>query len=771
MRIGLLTEGGYPYVGGEGGVWCDRLVRGLDIHEFDVYAFSTGQAQEDAGWVELPPQVARVRTAPLWTAEEDGVVHGRRARRRFTEHYGDLAAALCTAAQPGTAAEPRTAEADRFANALHGLAELARDEGGLVAALRPSGPCAPWNAPVVRPEPAAPPATPAFPTCWPSPTTWSAPCPLSLDWYEEDGLGAVDLCHAASGGVAALPGLLAHHFFGVPLLVTEYGVRLRTHYLTRPDASPAVRSLLAAFHGLLTAETYRVASFLVPGNAHARRWQERCGADRAKLRTIHPGMDAAPFAHVGEDAGEDRDKPGQRDPHTLVWIGRVEPAKDLVSLLHAFAEVRAAEPGTRLRIVGRPSGPEGEAYLGHCRALAAQLFPDEADGPHAVGQNPVSFEQFGGPVAETIADVHAGGTVTVLSSVVEGFPVGLIEAMFCGRATVSTDVGAVVEVIGGTGLVVPPRNPRALAEACVSLLRDPERRARLGAAARARALELFSVEQNVAAFHGLYLETVARTPVRRPVLGGTGDPLPFAAPAEAHVPGHWTEPTPAPSPPGPWRRRSPSWSPSQSPSRRPSDDRPERTRPRRRARRGRPRQGAAAPPPRTVRTRGGPAGDRGRPGGPRHHRPDRRPLSPPRRLSLAEELYARVPRDADAAGPAATPDAPAGGGDGRRSVTALLLLLLPGALCAASLAALTRTHGQMRLYAAAAGVLAVALALRAVLRRGPLAVPDGPAPGRPPAPGSAGSSPTPCSATACCAPRSPAAPTDCPTAPRTATGR
>ncbi|GAB2329352.1 DUF3492 domain-containing protein [Streptomyces variabilis] len=570
MRIGLLTEGGYPYVGGEGGVWCDRLVRGLDRHEFDVYAFSTGQAQEDAGWVELPPQVQRVHTAPLWVAEADGVVHGRRARRRFTEHYGELAAALCTAAEPSTAqksgtaqrrgiaAEPGTAEADRFANALHGLAELARDEGGLVAALRSEQAVRALEracrAPGAR-RAAREARVPDLLTV--ADHLERALRPLSFDWYEEDGLGAVDLCHAASGGIAALPGLLARHFFDVPLVVTEYGVRLRTHYLTRPDASPAVRSLLAAFHGLLTAETYRAASYLVPGNAHARRWQERCGADRAKLRTIHPGLDATPFARVGEDRrpedrekDEDREKQERREkqehagPHTLVWLGRVEPAKDLVSLLHAFAEVRAAEPGTRLRIVGRPSGPEGEAYLGHCRALAAQLFPDEADGPHAVGRNPVSFEELGGPGAETTADVHAGGAVTVLSSVVEGFPVGLIEAMFCGRATVSTDVGAVVEVIGGTGLVVPPRNPRALAEACVSLLRDPERRARLGAAARARALELFSVEQNVAAFRCLYLETVARTPVRRPVLDGAGDPQPFAAPAEAHVPGHWTEPTP-----------------------------------------------------------------------------------------------------------------------------------------------------------------------------------------------------------------------------------
>ncbi|MET7294382.1 DUF3492 domain-containing protein [Streptomyces griseoloalbus] len=545
MRIGLLTEGGYPYVDGEGGLWCDRLVRGLGRHEFDVYAFSSSEAQEEAGWVPLPPQVGRVRTAPLWGAEGDGVVYGRRARRRFSEHYGELAAVLCAAADP-SAPDSRPAtpgthrmspEADRFATALHGLAELARDEGGLQSALRSEtavraleracrAPGALRSAREARvPELLAVAAH-----------LERALRPLSLDWYEEDGLGAVDVCHAAAGGVAALPGLLAHHFSGIPLLVTEYGVRLRTHYLTRPDSPPAVRSLLAAFHGRLAAEIYRRAAFITAGNTHARRWQERCGADRAKLRTVHPGMDAAPFADVGES-------PDGADPHTLVWVGRAAPAKDLVSLLHAFAEIRKEVPKARLRIIGGPSDPEGAAYLDHCKALAAQLFPDVAEGPHSVGDNPVSFEELGGPELPTPADAYARGALTVLSSVVEGFPVGLVEAMFCGRATVSTDVGAVVEAIGGTGLVVPPRNPRALAEACVSLLRDPERRARLGAAARARALELFTVDQNVAAFHGIYLEIVARTPVHRLLLDATGDPLPFATPAEAHVPGHWTDRT------------------------------------------------------------------------------------------------------------------------------------------------------------------------------------------------------------------------------------
>ncbi|MER7188319.1 transferase, partial [Streptomyces hyaluromycini] len=75
------------------------------------------------------------------------------------------------------------------------------------------------------------------------------------------------------------------------------------------------------------------------------------------------------------------------------------------------------------------------------------------------------------------------------------------------------------------------------------LLRDSERRERLGAAARARALELFTVEQNIAAFHGIYLEIVSHCPVRRVVLDQAGEPLPFAVPAEAHVPGRWTGPT------------------------------------------------------------------------------------------------------------------------------------------------------------------------------------------------------------------------------------
>ncbi|GGR29179.1 glycosyltransferase [Streptomyces roseolus] len=532
MRIGLLTEGGAPCATGDTGAWWQRLVRGLAPHDFDLYAVGGPLPA-----LPLPPNTRLVPAvgegAPAAAPPERAGrrAYGRRDRRRFAEGFRSLAAGLTAETTPGTG-EDEPARA--FADGLGALADLARDSGGLPGALRSDEAVrlleAACRAPGARRAAAAAGLRDhlAF-----ADHLERVLRPLSLDWYDETALGAADLCHATAGGPVALPGLLAKRFFGTPLLVTEYGVGLRSHYLDAgtADRSTPLRTLLAALHGRLAGETYREAALLTPGNAHARRWQERLGAARDRVRTVHPGMPAERFAEVGED--EESGEPG-----TLVWIGRVEPAKDLVSLLHAFAELRARRPGTRLRIVSVPA-EQGEAdhcgYLAQCAALAAQLFPDEAAGAHAVGENPVSFEELGGPEAPTLEDVYASAAVVILSSTVEGFPASLVEAMFCARATVSTDVGAVVEIIGGTGLVVPPRNPRALADACLALLRDPGRRHRLGAAARARALELFTVDQNLAAFRGIYLELLSHAPARH----RAGSDVPFAHPAEAHLPGSW----------------------------------------------------------------------------------------------------------------------------------------------------------------------------------------------------------------------------------------
>ncbi|MFJ9911410.1 DUF3492 domain-containing protein [Actinacidiphila glaucinigra] len=531
MRIALLAEGGYPYARGEGGAWVDRLVRGLTGHEFAVYALGRSERAEAAGMVALPPQVRDVRALPLWGPPPGpGAVPGKARRRRAQalEQYRDLVGVL--AGDAGA-----NGVADRFASALYGLAELAREDGGVPALLRSE-----HAVRVLEEVCRAPGARPLVAEAGVGDLLLAADQveralrPLSAPWYDEfgDALATADLCHAVTGGTALLPALLAKRFFGTPLLVTEYGVRLRETLLLQRAAglSAPVRALLAAFHRHLAGEAYRRAALVTPGNAHARRWQEHCGADRERVRTVYPGYQGPLPEPAAEAEGGDP---------TLVWVGRADRGKDLIGLLHAFGEVRKEEPGARLRVVR--AGEGDPAYLEQCRSLAAQLFPDEAADAVTAGENPVTFEELGSPGAQALPDAYAAGDVVVLSSVVEGFPVTLVEAMLCGRATVSTEAGAVREVIGGTGLVVPPRNPKALAEACVALLRDPERRQRLGAAARERALELFTVERNLAAFREIYLDLVAHAPGRHaPLRDPDGTPVPFGRPAESRVPGRWT---------------------------------------------------------------------------------------------------------------------------------------------------------------------------------------------------------------------------------------
>ncbi|MFJ5097211.1 GT4 family glycosyltransferase PelF [Streptomyces sp. NPDC088557] len=472
-RVTLLTEGTYPHSHGGVSVWCDQLVTGMPDIRFDVIAV-TGTGREPLAW-EVPAHVTDVLSVPMWGPAPPGRAPRGRAARRLTDTYETFLTALL---------DP-TAEAG-FAPALHGLARAAAD-GVLSPFLRGdtaiSVLTSVWRRPGV-------PAAEAGPTVHDALTATSllehALRPLAAP-VPTDGV-----THAVSGGVAVLPGLAALERHGVPLLLTEHGVYLRERYLgyrTAPYRWP-VKALILGFFRLLAEETYRRAALITPGNRYNRLWEEEGGADPAAIRTVYNGVDPAAFPPAGPEP----------EALTLSWAGRVDPIKDLETLIRAFALVRERLPETRLRLFGgTPRG--GEAYRDRCEALAADL----GQGGH------VTFE---GRV-DDIRDAYAAGNVVMLSSISEGFPFTLIEAMSCGRATVSTDVGGVREAVGDTGLVVPPRDPDAMAAAALRLLGDPARRRAMGAAARTRVVEQFTLRQTIDTFRAIYRE-LARGPVPAP---------------------------------------------------------------------------------------------------------------------------------------------------------------------------------------------------------------------------------------------------------------
>ncbi|MEW6583842.1 MAG: GT4 family glycosyltransferase PelF, partial [Actinomycetota bacterium] len=290
------------------------------------------------------------------------------------------------------------------------------------------------------------------------------------------------LTHSVSNGLAALVGMAAKWVHGTPFLLTEHGVYLRERYLAALEAgahSRPVRSLLLRFYRLLTGATYAVADLVAPVCEYNLRWQLRCGADPASVRPVHNGVDP------------DRFSPGFDEPDepTLAWVGRVDPLKDVETLIRAFGEVRRRMGGVRLRMFG-PTPPGNEWYRERCERLIADLGLEGA----------ATFE---GRAASVRAAYHAGHVV-VLSSVSEAFPYTVIEAMASGRPTVSTDVGGVREAVGDAGLVVPPRDPGAIAAACLDLLGDPGRRRHLGRAARERVLTQFTLQRFLHTYRDVY---------------------------------------------------------------------------------------------------------------------------------------------------------------------------------------------------------------------------------------------------------------------------
>jgi glycosyltransferase involved in cell wall biosynthesis len=153
--------------------------------------------------------------------------------------------------------------------------------------------------------------------------------------------------------------------------------------------------------------------------------------------------------------------------------------------------------------------PGGEAYRTKLEKLAAEL--GVTDG--------LTFE---GRISE-VWRAYAAGHVVMLSSISEGFPFSIIEAMSCGRTTVSTDVGGVREAVGDTGLVVPPREPEKMAAAALTLLHDDERRLKLGELSRQRVIDRFTLRRSVDNFRTIYQELAGQAEVYEPTLETVAD--------------------------------------------------------------------------------------------------------------------------------------------------------------------------------------------------------------------------------------------------------
>lgn len=185
------------------------------------------------------------------------------------------------------------------------------------------------------------------------------------------------------------------------------------------------------------------------------------------------------------------------------WVGRMEPVKNPLGLVEAFARLHGNEPtdGRRLRLALVGGGSQYEAV-----ARAVREAGLEADVWLPGSRNDVPR-------------LLAGLDLFALPSLAEGISNTVLEAMAAGVAVIATDVGGNAELIaaGESGELVPPGDPDALAAALARYRDEPALAANHGAAARRRAVEHFSIDAMVSAYAGTYdhvLAQVGRAPDR-----------------------------------------------------------------------------------------------------------------------------------------------------------------------------------------------------------------------------------------------------------------
>jgi glycosyltransferase involved in cell wall biosynthesis len=196
---------------------------------------------------------------------------------------------------------------------------------------------------------------------------------------------------------------------------------------------------------------------------------------RARLAVVHCGVDvgALPF------------RAGGREPGQILGVGRLDPIKGFDVLIEAVGRLVRQGRAVRCRIIG--AGP-GESAL---RALVARL-------------GLTATVELAGALAEdeVRAALHRASIVALPSVVTangnrDGIPVSLMEAMAAGTPVISTRVSGIPELIEAEreGLLVPARDPDALAAGLGRLLDDPELGARLALAARAKVEREFDASR------------------------------------------------------------------------------------------------------------------------------------------------------------------------------------------------------------------------------------------------------------------------------------
>lgn len=285
-------------------------------------------------------------------------------------------------------------------------------------------------------------------------------------------LGPFDLLHAYWGIPAGVVGTAVADRLGIPSIVTLDSGEL----VGLPDIGYGLQRRWRDRRAI--AATLRRTSRLTVCTAYMISLARARGAS---VTEVPLGVDPRHFPPSAPTAGA---------PWRLLHVASLNPVKDQATLLRALAIVVAREPRVMLDIVGE------DTLNGEIQRLARTLGVESA----------VTFHGF--QPTDALGDFYRRAHLHVVSSRHEAAGVVTLEAACAGVPTIGTRVGYVADWDGERAVAVDVGDAEGLATGILALLADPDRRARLGAAARAWAIE-HSAEWTAERFDAIYRDAVA----------------------------------------------------------------------------------------------------------------------------------------------------------------------------------------------------------------------------------------------------------------------
>ena len=256
----------------------------------------------------------------------------------------------------------------------------------------------------------------------------------------------------------------------------KYTLVITNHGLESQSVPPWFQTLYNRTFGRFILNS---ADCIISYTSEERDVMAGWGVKKDKIRIIHNGIKLERFKNIKEIPPKKKQ---------ILWVGRYVPMKGARYLIEGFAQFSKNHPEYSLLMIGKGSEMEGMKNL--CSELSVS--------------DKINMMEF--IPNDKIQEKYLESEVFISSSLAEGVPKTMLEAMVCGLPVISTDLPQLIDIVDGCGIIIPTKDSPAIADALEKMVTSPDQMKIFGEASRKKVLENYDWADTVEKTTELFLE-------------------------------------------------------------------------------------------------------------------------------------------------------------------------------------------------------------------------------------------------------------------------